>query len=304
MIAVEFPLPFFRGLESADKILDQSTADFLAGINRANMSRETLSGLNPDIGTLHRNRFLNPIFDVPDNDVIKPTGGTRECFILLGCPLCPRQFSAQSLFQNHLELHPGVSCMPIIESFGRNDHPSRSWIWDASASHRPPHCYPLSHLNATFFIIWTCTVCSEVCKTYASEVAHLHAGLPFAARFTASLIDYDNEPRQPGAVECRFCSGECGHLRGDGRPYRADMYTHLRKFHHSKLFDPGQWSLQGYFVTHELGFKFLCPELGCGWTFNRYISWVIHNQCWHPGSVTPGKLEVVNQAVSGVGVGV
>lgn len=49
--------------------LAQPTADFLAAIGRANMSRETLSGPNPDIGPAYRNHLLDP------EDCLKQTQG-------------------------------------------------------------------------------------------------------------------------------------------------------------------------------------------------------------------------------------
>lgn len=122
--------------------LDQSTADFLAHISRANMSRETLSGPNPDIGTKKRNRLPDPIPDT--EDAVKPTGGVYEVFVLLEYPQCPRQFLAKSSFQSHLELHPGVLCTPIIRSFSQKDQPNRPWVWNPSCGH--PLTYPLSPL--------------------------------------------------------------------------------------------------------------------------------------------------------------
>lgn len=39
-------------------------------------------------------------------------------------------------------------------------------------------------------------------------------------------------------------------------------------------------------MCHKPGFKFVCPQAGCGWTFKRYISWYIHYQRWHPDSTS------------------
>ena len=253
--------------------LDQATADFLDGVKRAYTARQSLTGRNAAIGTLHRNRLNNRI------------GGTNEAFNLFECPLCQRQFLTELSFRNHhLVLHPGTSYTVIIRSFSNNDDPGpdRAWIWDSDTR---PHRYPVGHLKTTIFVSWTCRKCGSSLKSHSAAEAHKHRHVQelgptvsFPDFFIASLQDYDDEPGVKKGVECRFCGVE--------RNVRI-IRTHLRDFHRRHL----TLDETAYFVKHKEGFKFLCPEAGCGWTFNRYISWMIHNMRCHPASITPGVLE-------------
>lgn len=112
-------------------------------------------------------------------------------------------------------------------------------------------------------------------RNIKSANSHTPLGVLLRDRFAISLADYDNEPRH--GVECRFCGIERGHTGPDGTSHRGRMYIHLKEFHRSNLV-PGQRALTDYYVTPKPGFKFLCPEVGCGWTCNRYISWAIHDE--------------------------
>jgi hypothetical protein len=246
-------------------VLDEHTSSFLMIIGRANDAREALAGTNPDLGARDRNCNTPQGADRPELRGQERYRARARRIQVRQCPMCPRHYLTDGEFHAHAYIHGPGPVVPVLRNI------------DNDVDKRPARS-SLHSFESTLARVWTCQGCGLKTSSHGTWENHPPKCRKNPERkaagdlFSSQVIDVDLEMR--ASFECRTCFS--------GIAKEAFVRSHMRQEH--------DCDADGQYLSHKNGFKVVCPEPGCGFTFHKLFSLAAHCYQWHgwrPGSTFP-----------------
>ncbi|GLI82288.1 hypothetical protein PoHVEF18_010720 [Penicillium ochrochloron] len=234
--------------------LDDETMSFILAIKKANDARQTVSENAPKLGPRERNR--STAYDRPDLNGRDRNRARARRVQVRECSMCPRQFLTDEQFYAHASIHGPQTLAPLLRNI---DHDPE----------KKPLRWALHTFESTLIRAWRCLGCgletssSGTFENHPSKCRKNPEKKTGLGLFTTWVTDAD-EMKRPG-FECRICFSSISkeHI----------ARAHVRQEH--------ERDADGHYLRHQDGFKVVCPEPGCGFTFQKLFSLAVHCHRWH-----------------------
>lgn len=170
--------------------------------------------------------------------------------------MCPRQFLTEEEFKAYASIHEPQNLTPRLRNLD-NDPDKKPTRW------------ALHTFESTLIRAWRCLGCGLETSSSGTFEGHppkcrknpeKKTGLDL---FTTWVTDADEMER--AGFECRICFSSISkeHI----------ARAHVRQEHNLDA--------DGHYLCPMDGFKVVCPESGCGFTFQKLFSLAVHCHRWH-----------------------